>query len=138
MSRDGVPIQNSGKPGPIVRLKSPTSGTLTYGMVKPVTQLGSSRLVAGQLVKKADDSLTLWFGPTLPTGAPISNWIPTPSTAYYSKIYKRPVSTTFQLTFRMYYPTPGNEPPSILPCTQACGPKMLRESYIPPLLELAP
>jgi hypothetical protein len=135
LSHDGVPIQNSGNPGPIVQLISPTSGTLNYGMVKPVTQLGSSQLVAGQLVKNADGSLTLWFGPTLPTGAPISNWIPTPSTAYYSTIYKQPVSTTFQLTLRMYYPTPGNDPPSILPCTQACGPKMLRESYKPPPLK---
>ena len=86
-------------------------------------------------VKNADGSLTLWFGPTLPPDAPASNWIPTPSTAYYSTLYPEPVSTAFQLTLRMYYPTPGNEPPSILPCTQACAPP-LHESYIPPLVEL--
>ena len=108
-------------------------------MVKPVTQLGSSELAANQLVKNGDGSLTLWFGPTLPAGAPESNWIPTPSTAYYTALYPgTPVSTAFQLTLRMYYPTPGNEPPSILPCTQAqaCGGTVLPESYIPPAVEL--
>jgi hypothetical protein len=34
----------------------------------------------------------------------------------------------------MYYPTPGNEPPSILPCTQACD-TVLHESYIPPAVQ---
>jgi hypothetical protein len=104
-------------------------------MVKPVTQLGSSQLAANQLARNGDGSLTMWFGPTLPAGAPASNWIPTPSTAYYSTLYNTPVSTAFQLTLRMYYPTPGNEPPSILPCTQACSP-VLPESYIPPAIEL--
>jgi hypothetical protein len=107
-------------------------------MVKPVTQLGSSQLATNQLARNADGSLTMWFGPTLPAGAPASNWIPTPSTAYYSTLYPGiRVSTAFQLTLRMYYPTPGNEPPSILPCTQACAPP-LHESYIPPLVELVP
>ena len=55
---------------------------------------------------------------------------------YYSTLYPNtPVSTAFQLTLRMYYPTPGNEPPSILPCTQACT-TVLHESYIPPAVEL--
>jgi hypothetical protein len=108
-------------------------GALTYGMVKPVSQLGSTQLVANQLALNTDGSLTLWFGPTLPTGAPASNWVPTPSTAYYSKLYSRPISTTFQLSLRMYYPTPGNEPPSILPYT---GPPPLAESYIPPMVEM--
>ncbi len=116
--------------------RQPSAGALKYGMVKPVTQLGSSQLTAGQFTKNADGSLTLWFGPKLPDDAPASNWIPTPSTAYYSTIYpKTQVSTAFQLTLRMYYPTPGNEPPSILPCTQGCG-TVLPESYIPPALEL--
>ena len=99
---------------------------------------GSSQLAANQLARNADGSLTMWFGPTLPAGAPASNWIPTPSTAYYSTLYPGiQVSTAFQLTLRMYYPTPGNEPPSILPCTQACA-TVLHESYIPPLVELVP
>jgi hypothetical protein len=137
LSADNVPIQGpGGNPGPIVDLRSPAgAGALTYGMVKPVTQLGSSQLAANQLVRNADGSLTLWFGPTLPTDAPMSNWIPTPSTAYYSTLYPNTqVSTAFQLTLRMYYPTPGNEPPSILPCTQACA-TVLPESYIPPAVE---
>lgn len=140
LSKDNVPIQGpSGNPGPIVDLLSPAgAGALTYGMVKPVSQLGSSQLAANQLRRNADGSLTLWFGPTLPAGAPVSNWMPTPSTAYYSTIYPNTaVRTAFQLTLRMYYPTPGNEPPSILPCTQAQAcPTMLPESYIPPALEL--
>jgi hypothetical protein len=139
LSTDHVPIQNTGKPGPVVDLLSPgTAGRLRYGMVKPVTQLGSSQLAADQLAKNADGSLTMWFGPgpTPPDGAPASNWIPTPSTAYYSTLYpNKQVSTAFQLTLRMYYPTPGNEPPSILPCTQACA-TVLHESYIPPVVEL--
>lgn len=138
ISSGNVPIQApDGKPGPIVHLLTPTStAMLKYGMVKPVTQLGSSQLSANQLAKNADGSLTMWFGPRLPAGAPASNWIPTPSTGYYGPIYPGiPVSTAFQLTLRMYYPKPGNEPPSILPCTEACG-QPLPESYIPPALEL--
>jgi hypothetical protein len=130
-----VPIQDTGgKPGPIVDLLSP-AGALSYGMVKPVAQLGSSQLAANQLARNADGSLTIWVGPTLPAGAPPSNWIPTPSTAYYSTLYPpgTKISTVFQLTLRMYYPTPGDEPPSILPCPQGCA-----ESYIPPLVELVP
>ncbi|HEX4810067.1 MAG TPA: DUF1254 domain-containing protein [Bryobacteraceae bacterium] len=137
LSTGNVPIQGTGGPGPIVDLLSPAGvGALNYGMVKPVTQLGSSQLAANQFARNADGSLTMWFGPRLPAGAPASNWIPTPSTAYYSTLYPNtPVSTAFQLTFRMYYPTPGKVPPSILPCTQACAPA-LPESYIPPALEL--
>jgi hypothetical protein len=136
LSAGNVPIQDTGHPGPVVDLLSPAgAGALNYGMVKPVTQLGSSQLAANQLVRNADGSLTMWFGPTLPAGAPASNWIPTPSTAYYSTLYPNTqVSTAFQLTLRMYYPTPGNEPPSILPCTQACT-TVLPESYIPPAVE---
>jgi hypothetical protein len=139
LSPGNVPIQGSGgRPGRIVRLLSPAgAGELKFGMVQPVTQLGSSQLAANQLAKNGDGSLTLWFGPKLPADAPASNWIPTPSTAYYNMLYpKTQVSTVFQLTLRMYYPTPGNEPPSILPCTaEACGSAM-SESYIPPALQL--
>lgn len=131
----GPPSQAGQHPGPIVQLLSPPgAGALTYGMVKPVTQLGSAQLVANQLALNADGSLTLWFGPTQPDGTPVSNWVPTPSTAYYSPLYPGMLmSTVFQLTLRMYYPTPGNEPPSILPYTQA---PTLPESYIPPRVEM--
>jgi hypothetical protein len=138
LSTGKVPIQGpGGQPGAIVNLRSPAgAGTLKYGMVQPVTQLGSAQLAANQLRRNANGSLTLWFGPTLPAGAPASNWIPTPSTAYYRPIYNTRVRTKFQLTLRMYYPTPGSEPPSILPCAaQACGSAM-SESYIPAAVEL--
>jgi hypothetical protein len=136
LSAGDVPIQGpGGHPGPVADLLSPAgAGALSYGMVKPVAQLGSSQLTAHQLAKNADGSLTIWVGPTLPAGAPPSNWIPTPSTAYYSTLYPNTqISTAFQLTLRMYYPTPGDEPPSILPCPQGCA-----ESYIPPLVESIP
>ena len=140
LSPGNVPIQGPvGIAGPIVDLLSPAdAGSLNYGMVKPVTQLGSSQLAANQLTTNPDGSLTLWFGPTLPPGVPASNWIPTPSTTYYSTLYPRTqVSTAFQLTLRMYYPTPGTQPPSILPCTDACQPE-LKESYIPPSVKRVP
>ena len=135
-----VPIQDSGQAGPIVALQQPASGAgpLTYGLVKPVAQLGSAQLDAGQLAKNADGSLTLWFGPSLPAGVSASNWIPTPSTAYFQTIYpnqppNEPVSTQLQIILRMYYPRPGNEPPSILP--PPFGSILLPETYIPPVLE---
>jgi hypothetical protein len=81
-----------------------------------------------------DTSAYGWFGPALPAGAPASNWIPTPSAAYYGTLYPETVSTQFQLTLRMYYPTPGDSPPSVLKCT-VCTPP-LAESYIPPVVEL--
>jgi hypothetical protein len=128
-----VPIQDSGKAGSVVDLLSPAgAGGLMYGMVKPVTQLGSSQLAADQLTKNADGSLTLWFGPTLPPHAFASNWIPTPNNAYYKPIYGENVSTDFQLTLRMYFPRPGNRPPSILPCAPPHCTTVLHESYIPP------
>jgi hypothetical protein len=138
LSKDGVPIQNSGGPGPIVDLQSPAGASpLLYGMVKPVSQLGSQQLVAGQLARNADGSLTLWFAPSLPPGVAASNWIPTPSTAYFNTIYpNKTVSTNLQIILRMYYPTPGNTPPSILPYDN--GSTRLPESYIPPLLKLIP
>lgn len=139
LSEEGVPIQGSGHHGAIVALKSPAGpGALTYGMVKPVSQLGSVQLDAGQLARNTDGSLTLWFAPTLPSGAPVANWIPTPSTAYYAGLYPgEKVSTAFEVMLRMYYPTPGEDPPSILPCRHACRPP-LHESYIPPPLQSKP
>jgi hypothetical protein len=137
LSPSNVPIQFSGTNGDIVDLLAPaTSPSLTYGPVKPVSQLGSAQLAASQLATNADGSLTLWFGPVPPDGAPVSNWIPTPNTNYYSTLYTNNVSTAFQLTLRMYYPRPGNEPPSILPCTQGCAPSVKPSSYVPPAVEL--
>jgi hypothetical protein len=141
-----VPIQapagGQSQPGPIVDLLA-GSGALNYGMIQPVTQLGSTQLAANQFVKNADGTLTLWFGPGQgpsgtqpPPGAPASNWIPTPNTAYYQALYGQQISTNFQLTLRMYYPwgaadpPPSGVPPSILPCT-SCSPP-LHESYVPP------
>jgi hypothetical protein len=134
LSAGNVPIQNSGGPGPIVDLQSPAGASpLAYGMVKPVSQLGSDQLAAGQLARNADGSLTLWFAPSLPAGVAASNWIPTPSTAYFNSLYPNTtVSTALQIILRMYYPTPGNMPPSILPYGE--GPSKLPESYIPPPL----
>jgi hypothetical protein len=65
LSDGNVPIQGpGGHPGAIVDLLSPSgAGALKYGMVKPVTQLGSSQLAADQLTRNGDGSLTLWFGP---------------------------------------------------------------------------
>jgi hypothetical protein len=77
----------------------------------------------------------LWFGPSLPAGVAASNWIPTPSTAYFNTLYPgQTVSTTLQIILRMYDPTPGNTPPSILPYQE--GSTELPESYIPPVLQL--
>jgi hypothetical protein len=145
LSSDNVPIQGpggwpatDGKKDAFVDLLSPAgAGALNYGMVKPVTQLGSTEHAAGLLSINTDGSLTLWFGPKPPRDAPASNWIPTPSTDYYSKLYPQTVSTKFQLTLRMYYPAPGDPPPSILKCSAtACPPDGLAESYIPSALEL--
>src|SRR3954447_11014711 len=87
-SAGNVPIQGpGGDPNSIVELLSPAgAGALSYAMVKPVTQLGSSELAANQLARNADGSLTL-FGISLPADAPASNWTSTPSTAYYSMLY---------------------------------------------------
>jgi hypothetical protein len=136
LSADNVPIQDSGGPGPIVSLTPKSAaGALLYGVVKPVSQLGSAQLVAGQLAKNADGSVTLWISPSLPAGVAPSNWIPSPSTAYFKRIYNATnVSTSSQLYLRMYYPAPGTPPPSILP--YKAGRESLNESYIPPILEL--
>jgi hypothetical protein len=136
LSTDSVPVQDSGNPGPIVDLQSQAGASpLSYGVVKPVSQLGSAQLSAGQLARNADGSLTLWFAPTLPAGVAASNWVPTPSTAYFNTLYpNQTVSTTFQIILRMYYPTPGNSPPSILPYSS--GSTTLPESFIPPALTL--
>lgn len=136
ISPGNVPIQYSGQAGATVDLTCNSGSDLAWGMLKPVSQLGSSELADGRLVKNGDGSLTIWLAPALPPGVPAANWIPTPSSAYYNGIYgpSPALSTTLQVILRSYYPTPGNQPPSILPDTAA----NLPESYVPPQVVLVP
>jgi hypothetical protein len=118
LSAANVPIQYSGTPGPVVHLTNP-GGTvnLQWGPIQPVSQLGSQQLTSGKLAKNPDGSVTIWIAPTLPAGAPATNWIPTPSTAYYANLYPGvPVPTQIRPIMRIYYPAPGsNTQASILP-----------------------
>jgi hypothetical protein len=113
-----VPIQFSGTHGPFVNLTNP-GGTvdLQWGPIQPVSQLGSQQLTSGKLAKNPDGSVTIWIAPTLPPEAPATNWIPTPSTAYYEPLYPGvTVSTQIQPITRIYYPVPGSDTQaSILP-----------------------
>ena len=113
-----VPIQFSGTHGPFVNLTNP-GGTvdLQWGPIQPVSQLGSQQLTSGKLAKNPDGSVTIWIAPTLPPEAPATNWIPTPSTAYYEPLYPGvTVSTQIQPITRIYYPAPGSDTQaSILP-----------------------
>ena len=128
VSSGDVPIQGSdpgpnGGPGPIVQLQNPGGAVnLQWGPIQPVSQLGSQQLTSGELARNTDGSVTIWIGPTLPPGAPATNWIPTPSAAYYENIYKddpdatQPMPTSIRPLIRVYYPTPGsNTQASILP-----------------------
>ena len=119
LSAAHVPIQGTnGAPGPIVPLTNPGGPVnLQWGPIQPVSQLGSQQLTSGKLVKNADGSVTIWIAPTLPTGAPATNWLPTPSSAYYATLYPGvPVPTQIRALIRIYYPTPGsNTQASILP-----------------------
>jgi hypothetical protein len=118
LSDDDVPIQYSGMPGPIVQLSNPGGPvTLQWGPIQPVSQLGSQQLTAGKLAKNPDGSVTIWIAPTLPAGAPATNWIPTPSDTYYEALYPGvTVPTAILPIIRIYYPAPGsNTQASILP-----------------------
>jgi Protein of unknown function (DUF1214) len=119
LSPGNVPIQGSGgSPGPIVALSNPGGPVdLEWGPIQPVSQLGSQQLTSGKLVRNGDGSVTIWIGPKLPPDAPETNWLPTPSTPYYSNIYPGvSVPTLIRPMIRMYYPTPGsNTEASILP-----------------------
>lgn len=119
LSAANVPIQgNTGTPGPIVQLTNPGGPvSLQWGPIQPVSQLGSQQLTSGKLVRNADGSVTIWIAPTLPAGAPATNWLPTPSSAYYASIYPGiSVPTQIRPLMRIYYPTPGsNTQASILP-----------------------
>jgi hypothetical protein len=122
-----VPIQYSGKAGPFVTLTNPGGPVnLQWGPIQPVSQLGSQQLTSGKLAKNRDGSVTIWLAPKLPRGAPATNWIPTPSTAYLEKLYPAceppqpgqpsPCPTVIQPVVRIYYPAPAsNTQASILP-----------------------
>lgn len=131
LSDGGVPIQYSGKAGPVVDLTDPGAAALpSFGMVQPVSQLGSQQIATGDLEFNEDGSLTLWVGPELPAGAPAANWLPSPSTALYDQWYPgQETSTSIRLMLRMYYPTPGDTPPSILPPTDGSD---LAATWVPP------
>lgn len=130
ISSQGVPMQNTGAAGSPADIVDPGSAALpTMGMVQPVSQLGSQQITSGDLQFSEDGSLTIYIGPSLPAGAPASNWIPTPSTALYEQWYPgQELSTDIRVMLRMYYPTPGSTPPSILP--DASG----ATTYVPPAL----
>lgn len=115
----GVPEQGpSGTPGTIVDLAA-GSGTLSWGPVQPVSQLGSQQITSGKLAPNPDGSYTIWFGPTLPAEAQATNWIPTPSLASLQQIYGADAALTapqIRPMLRIYYPTPGSDTAaSILP-----------------------
>ncbi len=123
----GTPIQYSGAAGDVVQLTQ-GSTPLTYGMVQPVSQLGSSEINAGLLQQNRDSkgcpngSYTIWLAPSqeaaLNAGAFLENWIPTPSQDYLHSIYGRDASVNSEIApiFRIYAPQAGDEPASILPC----------------------
>ena len=88
-------------------------------------------------MRNADQSITLWLAPQLPPNAPATNWIPTPSQDYYEDVYKDdpqakfPMPTAIRPLMRIYYPSPGNTPPSILPPPGGT----LQATYVFPELE---
>ncbi len=118
LSQDDVPIQFSGAHGPLVQLSNPGGPVnLRWGPIQPVSQLGSQQLTSGKLALNPDGSVTIWIGPNLPTDAPATNWIPTPSDAFYETLYPGiQVPTPILPIIRIYYPAPGsNTQASILP-----------------------
>jgi hypothetical protein len=128
----GVPEQGpDGTPGPVVDLQE-GSGDLWWGAVQPVSQLGSQQLTSGRLARNADGSVTLWIGPSLPAGAPATNWLPTPSTAYLQKVYGRTLPTPqIRPMLRIYYPTPGSDTAaSILPPPNGS----MTSTWVPPAI----
>lgn len=132
LSPGNVPIQGpDGTPTNMVDVQA-GSGTLQWGPIQPVSQLGSQQLTSGQLKKNADGSVTLWIGPTLPAGAPATNWLPSPSQAYYQQVYgKAGMPTNIRPLLRMYYPTPGSDTaPSILQPPSGAT----QSTWVPPLV----
>ena len=143
LSAANVPIQGAnGNPGPTVDLTNPGGAVnLQWGPIQPVSQLGSQQLTSGKLARNPDGSVTIWIAPTLPAGAPATNWIPTPSAAYYATLYPGvTVPTQIRPLMRIYYPTPGsNTQASILPPPNATGPGLTCAlpcaTYVFPALE---
>ena len=134
LSAADVPIQYSGERGPFVNLTDPGGPVnLQWGPIQPVSQLGSQQLTSGKLAKNPDGSVTIWIAPTLPAGAPATNWIPTPSTAYYATLYPGiSVPTLILPIIRIYYPAPGsNTQASILPPPNGS----MGATYVFPLLQ---
>jgi hypothetical protein len=132
----GVPEQGpDGTPGPIADVVQ-GSGALQWGPVQPVSQLGSQQITSGRLAKNPDGSVTIWFGPSLPAGAAATNWIPTPSTAYLTKVYGQALPTPqLRPLIRIYYPTPGsNSAASILPPPNGAT----TSTWVPPLVTRVP
>jgi len=130
LSPGNVPIQGpDGTPTNMVDIQA-GSGTLQWGPIQPVSQLGSQQITSNQLKKNADGSITLWIGPTLPAGAPATNWLPSPSQAYYQQVYgKAGMPTNIRPLLRIYYPTPGsNTAPSILPPPNGS----MQSTWVPP------
>jgi hypothetical protein len=134
-------------PGPIVQLTNPGGPvSLQWGPIQPVSQLGSQQLTSGKLAKNPDGSVTIWIAPTLPAGAPATNWIPTPSSAYYASVYPGvSVPTQIRPLIRIYYPTPGsNTQASILPPPNGSMgatyvfPALCSPTQTPPCLPAAP
>lgn len=132
ISEAKVPVQYSGQAGPTVDLTCDTASKLSYGVIRPVSQLGSAELEDGSLDVNPDGSVTIFLAPTLPEGVSPKNWIPTPSTAYYDSLYGNGsgISTALQVILRSYYPMPGDQPPSLLQDPATGEP----ETYIPPAL----
>jgi len=121
----GTPVQYSGEAGPVAILTDGVS-PLTYGIVQPVSQLGSSEINGGLLRQNADGSgnpdgtYTIWLAPVLPTGAFIENWIPTPSQKALAALYPdaKVLNSKIWPVFRIYAGQAGSAPPSILPCPE--------------------
>jgi len=132
LSQGNVPIQGpTGTPTNMVDVQA-GSGTLQWGPIQPVSQLGSQQITSGQLKTNADGSVTLWIGPTLPAGAPATNWLPSPSQAYYQQVYGiAGMPTNIRPLLRMYYPTPGSDTePSILQPPSGAT----QSTWVPPLV----
>lgn len=132
ISPGNVPIQGpTGTPKDVVDLQG-GAAKLNWGPIQPVNQLGSQQLDAGALKPNADGSITIWLAPTLPSGAPATNWIPTPSAAYYQEVYGRALNTRIRPMIRLYNPTPGSDTePSFLPPPNRSS----KSTWLPPSVQ---
>ena len=73
--RGADPGRERQRPATLVDLANPGGAVnLQWGPIQPVSQLGSQQLTSNSLVRNPDRSVTFWIGPTLPPGAPASNW----------------------------------------------------------------